>query len=107
MITVEQAGVGFVPLRSLIAGGFEEDATEFLLTLVKSSRADGTWRLHGLQRVQQVIHLNVILCSTFFDVYRPQMMGLKSVDITFMNSYWGMAIDDPLGHRGSHTTCMG
>ncbi len=34
----------------------------------KTSGADGAWRFHGLQRVQQVVYFNIILRSTFFNV---------------------------------------
>ena len=66
LVTFEQTGVGFIPLRTLIAGSFEEETTEFLLTLVETSGAERTWRLHWLKRVQQVVHFDIVLRTAFF-----------------------------------------
>src|SRR5260221_7683893 len=48
IIARHQTGIGFVPLWSLIPGCFEEEGTQFFLTLVETGCAQRAWRLHRL-----------------------------------------------------------
>ena len=78
--SVEQRGVGLVPLRALPAVGLEEVARRAPLRGVEGAAPQRPRLLRRLQRVDDVVDLEVVLGAARRDVRRGELVRLEAVE---------------------------
>ena len=99
LVATQQPLVDAVPVRPLPAVALEEERTELLLALVERRRPERSRVLHRLERMDDVVDLDVVLDTPVVDVRRRQLVGLESVDVALVEVRWRAAIHQPFGHR--------
>ena len=100
---VQQAGVGVVPLRTLPARVLEEDRAEFLLARVEGGEAQVARMVHLLARVDDVVHLAVLLGGARSDVGAAVGVGMEAQDVALAQVGCRLPIRYPLRDGPAHS----
>src|SRR5439155_24086476 len=94
----ELRAVGLVPLWPLPARALEEHRPQRLLAVVKGSQAEFARPFHRLRRVDDVVHLAIVLGSTGAQVRAGERMRVEAVEIFFAEVEVRETFHHPLGH---------
>src|SRR5262249_22044115 len=102
-----QAGVRLEPLGALPASALEEDGAEVGEPPVERRGAQTARVLHLLERVDDVIHLDVLLAGAGSDEPRLERVGGEAVEVALVQVEARSALGDRLGDDAADAAGMG
>jgi hypothetical protein len=107
VVPPEQGLVHPIPVRPFPPTALQEVRPELAFALVERRGPQRPRLLHRLERMDDVVDLDVVLDAPVMDERRRQLMRFEAVDVAFMQVGRGAAVDEPLGHRATDAQGMG